>query len=658
MRIQQIRLSNFRQYRDIVFDFSEAKDAVLVLVGKNGTGKTNLLNAITWCLYGDEKFGSKKVDNRNMPVVNVGPLGQHLSEGRTECSVEMRIVFDDGRIASIVRRQKFDVRSADEVVPSGQSDFKVQVMKDQRGFDTCADPQGWIKAAMPERVRPYYILNTERLEQFFHQDTESTRVRDAILQVAQIDLLARMRRRLQAVKADYYSPGDKDKDGLLSLMKQERQELEVERLDTKGKISAMALGIERLDDTIASLDKRMGDFESASRVIAERTEKEGREKALQAEYDVAEAELMKALASEAPAVFGYQAVQKLRAQIDEAWKTGRIPAPVHPDYLQELLEQERCVCGRGLDPESDEAGCVAETKASLMRATEFGQFVQTQSGPAAVLASRAEQLRARVGSLQTRLGRLADEGRELKARIGVLKQQMAELGIESETFALVKDQWDHAQRAREKTRTDLALLKRDEEEMAEKLEALERKLNFAMRKDQTQRALAELVRFTEQCHDAVSLAYEQLITETRESVSAALNKSFLDMIWKKQTFTGAHIDENYGVCVTSAQGWNAGDNLGGGEDVCLALGFSQALGEVSGFELPLIFDSPLVKLDDEVKVRVADTMGRNLKGRQLILLMKPDEFNDDVKRALRANVSVEVVTLDFDEPTQTTTIAS
>ncbi len=39
----------------------------------------------------------------------------------------------------------------------------------------------------------------------------------------------------------------------------------------------------------------------------------------------------------------------------------------------------------------DEAGCVAETKASLMRATEFGQFVQTQSGPAAVLASRAEQ---------------------------------------------------------------------------------------------------------------------------------------------------------------------------------------------------------------------------------------------------------------------------
>ncbi len=93
-----------------------------------------------------------------MPVVNVGPLGQHLSEGRTECSVEMRIVFDDGRIASIVRRQKFDVRSADEVVPSGQSDFKVQVMKDQRGFDTCADPQGWIKAAMPERVRPLLHL--------------------------------------------------------------------------------------------------------------------------------------------------------------------------------------------------------------------------------------------------------------------------------------------------------------------------------------------------------------------------------------------------------------------------------------------------------------------------------------------------------------------
>jgi len=467
-----------------------------------------------------------------------------------------------------------------------------------------------------------------------------------------------MRRRLLAVKADYYSPGDKDKDGLLSLMKQERQELESERLQTHAKIAEMAQGIEGLDDVIASLDKRMGDFNQAAKVIAERTEKEGREKVLQAEYDAAEADLMKALSTEAPAVFGYGAVQKLRAQIDEAWKTGRIPAPVHPDYLQELLEKGQCVCGRELAAGSEEAERVDATKASLMRATEFGQFVQTQNGPAAVLANRAEQLRVSIGALQSRLARLADEGRALKARIGFLKQQMAELGIESETFALVKEQWDQAQRTREKTRTDLALLKRDEEEMAEKLEALERKLNFAMRKDQNQRALAELVRFTEQCHDATSLAYEQLITETREKVSAALNRSFLDMIWKKQTFTGAHIDENYGVCVTSAQGWDAGANLGGGEDVCLALGFSQALGEVSGFELPLIFDSPLVKLDDEGKVKAADTMGRNLKGRQLILLMKPDEFNDEVKRALTASVSAEVVTLQFDEPTQATTIAS
>lgn len=52
MRLDSIRLKNFRSYEDQTFDFT---DDVTVVTGKNGTGKTNLLEAI-YVLYAGKSF--------------------------------------------------------------------------------------------------------------------------------------------------------------------------------------------------------------------------------------------------------------------------------------------------------------------------------------------------------------------------------------------------------------------------------------------------------------------------------------------------------------------------------------------------------------------------------------------------------------------------
>jgi AAA15 family ATPase/GTPase len=47
MVIKRIKISNYRQYEDIDLKFPEEK-RILLFVGKNGTGKSNFLNAINW----------------------------------------------------------------------------------------------------------------------------------------------------------------------------------------------------------------------------------------------------------------------------------------------------------------------------------------------------------------------------------------------------------------------------------------------------------------------------------------------------------------------------------------------------------------------------------------------------------------------------------
>ena len=70
MRIERVVLRNYRQFRQAQVTFRKRPDTDLhFVVGTNGTGKTNLLNAINWCLYGDEPHLAK--DSEGLPLMNL-----------------------------------------------------------------------------------------------------------------------------------------------------------------------------------------------------------------------------------------------------------------------------------------------------------------------------------------------------------------------------------------------------------------------------------------------------------------------------------------------------------------------------------------------------------------------------------------------------------
>ena len=49
MKIHSIRLLNFRQHADTSIEFDSGLTGI---VGANGTGKSTILEAIAWALYG------------------------------------------------------------------------------------------------------------------------------------------------------------------------------------------------------------------------------------------------------------------------------------------------------------------------------------------------------------------------------------------------------------------------------------------------------------------------------------------------------------------------------------------------------------------------------------------------------------------------------
>ena len=79
--ISKIEFENYRQYGSATLHFPQSNDSKLsVVIAKNGTGKTTLLNAITWCLYGKEYHLTNK--DPSVPSVQAHSLASSM------CSVQ------------------------------------------------------------------------------------------------------------------------------------------------------------------------------------------------------------------------------------------------------------------------------------------------------------------------------------------------------------------------------------------------------------------------------------------------------------------------------------------------------------------------------------------------------------------------------------------
>ena len=197
MRIEEIKIKNFRQYRDITFNFNTCKENDLhVILGKNGTGKTNLLNAITWCIY-NEEFHLGNSENA-LKRVNVNALKEAKENGIEEIDVEVSVtISDDTGFKTYSRIEPFKVNS----------DFiKMQtfnvITKDRVGniikYENKEDIDHIINANLPESIREYFFFDGEQLDNYF-LNSNGTLIKDAIYNISQVKLLTDSRERLEKV---------------------------------------------------------------------------------------------------------------------------------------------------------------------------------------------------------------------------------------------------------------------------------------------------------------------------------------------------------------------------------------------------------------------------------------------------------------------------
>ena len=144
-------------------------------------------------------------------------------------------------------------------------------------------------------------------------------------------------------------------------------------------------------------------------------------------------------------------------------------------------------------------------------------------------------------------------------------------------------------------------------EKTKKVMQLKKQFNDELKKEERHNKLRKVLSF---CDDSLSFlkkVKEDIMEDVRSEIENKTQTQFLDLLWKKETYTTVKIGPNYQITVLDQHGWEATGTLSAGERQALALSFIAALNSVSGFDVPIIIDTPLGRMSSEPKEHIANT---------------------------------------------------
>lgn len=422
-------------------------------------------------------------------------------------------------------------------------------------------------------------------------------------------------------------------------------------------VSDAETSLAHYEDAVRMLEAKIGSISEVTADIKRRRQLEQELEGINTSLAEAWQQLDHWCVETGPSVLVHGALSALQSRIDEARGARMLPPPVAPTILEELLEKAECVCGNSLSEGTDGRGAIEKLLVEYAKVNELGEELLDLEPGLRTLVARVQAAGSTVSS---HTGRIRDwEARREKVAkdLEVLGRKLA--GHEDTYVQTVETELAKAKEEVRRAQLSLARSQVEADQLRLDADRIERELErLAGKEDKTAKLMRE-AQFARACLEASREIYGELTNEVRERVAATLKEHYLRMSWKREGIDSITIDDKYRVSIRNHRGWEILDVLSAGERECLALAFSLALSEISGFELPMVIDTPMGRLNPDVQAFMAQVLAEStLDGEhahQLVMLMTETEYNEEVKRILAAR-SPRVFRLTFDPLEAVTTI--
>lgn len=319
-----------------------------------GTGKTNFLNGINWCLYGDEPFLSKS--SQTLPLLNLNTIKEMKPGDYTKVKVEIYTKTEDRRRMIFSREKSYLIGSGD---PIPQDEKIKMIIEDEKGNSNIIEDEEEIKnrvdRSFPKSIRAFFFFDGERLDKYFREAGGET-IKGEIFQISRLDLLERIRDRLDKVVREIKSERARELQNTDLQHKLKELDGIKQEFDKKiGEIKEIGKEIEKISDEKSKLEESLREKPDVDKLVGKRDQLESERKEKDELLKEKLEEKNRLLFEVGELMMLYSSINKSLETIKDKREKKEIPPLADPSLLKEILNKQEClICGRKLSENEKE----------------------------------------------------------------------------------------------------------------------------------------------------------------------------------------------------------------------------------------------------------------------------------------------------------------
>lgn len=635
MILETLRVSNFRQYygeQKVVF--ANGPKNVTVIRGSNGAGKTNLFSAINWCLYGEDAALGDQGE-----IVNKKAIADAGSHRKVDAEVELRFRHADS-----------DGSEHSYVAVRNTRDGSLRLSRvTKKGLEELPNPTLMLNTILPRDVRTYFFFDGEKIDEFAKPEHER-QIRDAVYSVLQLEVLERAKTHLNSVADEYERELKKlDTGGVLEDLTKQKEQRTEEHKSAQEQLERDRKELNGARDVVDEIDQELSKQREIQDEARRREELEKEKVRLEDELETLFSDLRE-LGSGAYSVLGRSLVSKASEIIQTKRQRGEIPAGIREQFVKDLLDKAKCICGREISVNGPERQTLMALLNRAMPSTVEDRVLET-SGLLLALKAKSEQrlealmnLKKRKVELDDELSRVTKEADEIAAKLqGVAIQQVQVL--------------ENKRRAAQTRANELFISIGRLEQQLRDLDANIKDLNHRIQKAEGLEGKARLVQkkmaLARQAAEAIDDVHEKFAQVMRKRIEEETKKIFSMLIWKESQFTNVELTDDYRLVVLDRWGSPARPELSAGERQLLSLSFIIALSKASDGAAPVVMDTPFGRLDTLPRENICQHIPEMVH--QVVLLVTGEELHGKALQILKPRIGRSYC-LDWEKSTGCTAV--
>lgn len=634
MRLEKITISNFRQYRFQEFDF-KAKSGhpdIHIIVANNGVGKTNMLNAIKWCLFEKEPHLSNASSAR--PRLNKAEAEKQRAEGKKIGTMSVSLeLSQDGKVYRITRKEDFKLTDTTEE-PLKPTKLIVQelVNNDWEQITSEELALAIMLKIVPEQIQEYIFFDGEQLLHYFDSD-QKNKVRNGVKGLTQVSVLESIIKRIQNYQNDNItskisSSGDKELKEAITYYDRMKNAFDTitEKLENEKQTADFCT------TKIKNLSEKIKGFERVKANQEDLEEKEILLKDNNMSLEINNSRKMQLVRKYYQLFAIWPAIKAYYLYLTELDKNGELPPKFDKVLLEVMRNSGHClVCDRDLDEHGKAhiEDLIEKLTVSTVTSNHLNKTLPVLTQAIRDMASFGKELK----ELDDERIALIQKNNNLISQIQNIQEYLKQIPNIDEVR-----QWcierDDFQRKEKEAHIAIGKLEIALKNAKYELDKAEMKKKVLQKRNTKIEILNKQDEFCNESIDVLKSTCDEILSECRNTLASLTLHFFKTLLWKQDTFEKIVIKEDFEFCLYDDRNQQILGSCSAAEISLLALSFTLALQKDAKSDSMLYIDTPVGRVDEENRRNFMNVLKNIAKDKQVILTFTPSEYDKNIREVV------------------------